>query len=309
MKLDRLLSITLTLLGRDSISATELAARHGVTVRTIYRDIDAINLAGIPVVSQQGNGGGFSIMPDYHLDRTLLTFDDMRTIVTALKSTAPLFENDSSAPTLERLGSIIPTKGKDALAKIDEMISIDLTPWAGEDNEKDNISVIHRAIVDSRVIRFAYESVEGTLTERAAEPMTLIFRGFAWYCFAWCRLRGEFRVFRVSRMKNISVTMETFERRDERWMEYEARERKKRHTLTIEISYGKEARTKVEDYFGVREHTPDGDRFRASVEVTDEDWIYDSLLFLGPDAEVLGPPEAREKMREKIRKLTALYQS
>lgn len=308
MKLDRLLSITLTLLGRDSISAVELAERHGVTVRTIYRDIDAINLAGIPVVSRQGNGGGFSIMPDYHLDRTLLTFDDMRTIVTALKSTAPLFEKESSSPTLERIGSIIPTQGKDALSKIDDMISIDFSPREGG-SERENISVIHRAIVDSRVIRFTYESIEGAGTERSAEPMTLIFRGFAWYLFAWCRLRGDYRVFRASRMNNISLTMETFERRDERWTEYAARERKKRHSLTIEISYGREARAKVEDYFGVRDHTPDGDRFRTAVEVTDEDWTYDSLLAIGSDAEVTGPPEARKKIREKIRKLNDLYQS
>jgi predicted DNA-binding transcriptional regulator YafY len=309
MKLDRLLSITLTLLGRESVSASELASRHGVTVRTIYRDIDAINLAGIPVVSKQGNGGGFSVMPDYLLDRTMLSFEDMRAIVTALKSTAALFDKDSTAPTLERIGSIVSPKGKDALSKIDDMISIDISPWGGSDRERDNLPLVHKAIIDSRVLRFTYESVDGKRTERTAEPMTIIFRGFAWYCFAWCRLRNEYRVFRVSRMIGPSMSMECFERRDERYQEYIARAVKERAEVTIELTYGTGARSKVEDYFGVREHVSDGERCRASLTLPDEEWVYDTILSLGSDAEVTAPDSVRERIVRKIEKLRSVYQS
>ncbi len=85
MRIDRMLAITVMLLNRDRISARELAERFEVSVRTVYRDIDAINMAGIPVISYPGNEGGFGIMENFRLDRQLLTLNDMLTILAALK--------------------------------------------------------------------------------------------------------------------------------------------------------------------------------------------------------------------------------
>jgi predicted DNA-binding transcriptional regulator YafY len=85
MRIDRMLSITVMLLNRDRVSARELAEKFEISIRTVYRDIEAINLAGIPVISYPGNSGGFGIMENYRLDRQLLTLNDMLGILTALK--------------------------------------------------------------------------------------------------------------------------------------------------------------------------------------------------------------------------------
>ncbi|MFP4164098.1 MAG: helix-turn-helix transcriptional regulator [Chitinispirillaceae bacterium] len=85
MRIDRLLSITIMLLSRRSVTAQQLAVHFDVTVRTVYRDIEALNAAGIPVVSYQGAGGGYCLMKNYRIDRQVFSLDDMLSIVAAFK--------------------------------------------------------------------------------------------------------------------------------------------------------------------------------------------------------------------------------
>ncbi|WJH35793.1 HTH domain-containing protein [Paenibacillus sp. CC-CFT747] len=114
MKLDRLLAITMTLLNKTRVSAAELAERFEVTPRTIYRDMEAINLAGIPIVSFAGSDGGYEIMPGYRLDKQLLSMDDFSSIISALRGARSATESTELDRLLERIGALASGEGAPA---------------------------------------------------------------------------------------------------------------------------------------------------------------------------------------------------
>ncbi|WP_245599968.1 helix-turn-helix transcriptional regulator [Paenibacillus harenae] len=108
MKLDRLLAITMTLLNQTRVSATDLAERFEVSLRTIYRDMESINLAGIPIVSFPGSDGGYEIMPGYRVDKQILSLDDFSSICSALRGARTATDSSDIDGLLERIGALMP---------------------------------------------------------------------------------------------------------------------------------------------------------------------------------------------------------
>lgn len=106
MKLERLISITYALLNNEVISASELADKYHVSQRTIYRDIEAICAAGIPVISYQGANGGYGIIKEYKMDKSLLHSNDIESLITLLHSTATVFKDGQATETMHRLQTI-----------------------------------------------------------------------------------------------------------------------------------------------------------------------------------------------------------
>lgn len=200
MKLDRLLSIVIILLNRDRVSAADLAKRFEVSVRTIYRDIDAINLSGIPVVSFQGKGGGVGIDEDYRLDRQVLTIPDLVSIFSALRSVSTVFETVELSSALEKVRTLVPKACRFEADALQDQIVIDILPWDFRAREKQLLKEIRQALCDRRVIEIEYRTFEQKSSTRAVEPMTLVFKGHAWYLYAFCRARKDYRLFRLSRI-------------------------------------------------------------------------------------------------------------
>ena len=129
MRIDRLLSIIILLLNRDRMSARELADRFEVSIRTIYRDIDAINLSGIPIISFPGTGGGFGIMENYTIDRQVLTLNDIMTILSALKGIHTTFDDRTMENAIEKITSLLPQETSKQLEKEQEQVIFDIMPY------------------------------------------------------------------------------------------------------------------------------------------------------------------------------------
>ncbi|NLD37627.1 MAG: HTH domain-containing protein [Desulfatiglans sp.] len=129
MRIDRMLAITVMLLNRDRIIARELAEKFEVSVRTVYRDIDAINMAGIPVISYSGNEGGFGIMEHFRLDRQLLTLNDMLTILTALKGIDTGLIHKEVESAIEKITNLVPKEKADQAEQFFNQMVIDVVPY------------------------------------------------------------------------------------------------------------------------------------------------------------------------------------
>lgn len=136
MKIDRLLSIIIYLLNHDLVSARTLSERFGVTVRTIQRDMEAIDLAGIPVVSIQGPRGGYGIMDTWKMDRQMVSPDDLYYITLALSSVADSLSDEKISDTLEKMKSLIPSRGSDFFAERNEKLSIDFRMLGGDPRQR-----------------------------------------------------------------------------------------------------------------------------------------------------------------------------
>lgn len=297
MKTERLLSIVFVLINRRLVQAKELADRFGVSVRTIYRDIEAINAAGIPVVTYQGSGGGIGLMEGYRLDRSVWTEKEMADIFAALHSLSSY--GGGHELLMDKISGVVSPAGAAAFRSRAARLVIDLSPWGPSGQLEHHLSGLKRAIEESLAVAFTYVSGEGEETQRCAEPYTLMLKGQAWYLYAWCGLRGDFRLFKLGRMKDLRITDRRFERLDidiadppwsQNWSDGGG-------GTSIRLRFHPGGRRLAEEHFSIDEldYSEDGGCY-VSIRVPENDWIYGFLLGFGPALEVLEPAHVRSRL-------------
>lgn len=197
MKIDRLIGILSLLLQKEKTTAPELAERFEVSRRTINRDIEDLCMAGIPIQTAQGTGGGISITDGYRMDRTILTSKDMQMVLAGLRS----LDSVSGSSYYGQLMEKIQTGSSEFITGRDSVL-IDLSSWY-RDSLAPKIENIQDAIELKKTIRFKYYAPGGD-TEREIEPYYLIFKWTSWYVYGYCLLRKDFRMFKLNRMENIA---------------------------------------------------------------------------------------------------------
>ena len=192
MKVDRLVSIIMILLEKKRIGAQELADRFEVSPRTIYRDIDTINMAGIPVRSTSGVGGGFEIMPEYKMDKRVFSTAELSALLMGLSHLSGMVRGEELLSALAKVRSFIPAdKAKEIDLKANQ-ICIDLRPWMGNRNIQSNLETIQSALQESRLLSFSYVDGHGNQTERTVEPYQLVLKGSHWYFQGYCHERKDY---------------------------------------------------------------------------------------------------------------------
>jgi predicted DNA-binding transcriptional regulator YafY len=305
MKLDRMLYIITYLLNHKKVKAQELAEKFEVSVRTIYRDVDAISQAGIPIVTYQGMDGGIGIMEGFKLDRNLLTGEEISKIVNALKGIQSISEDVKIKLLIEKLTGI--TANTELIPTGNE-IMIDLSSWNRYDQLGKDIEKIKDVIRRRRLISFRYYTNE-KLTERKAEPYQIIFKESNWYLYAFCLLRNDFRLFKLRRMSGLKILDEGFEPRpftveEMQWDEAYDRD----NHLEIVILFDPVMKYSIDDIFGVENYEFEEDgRLRVTFIMPPGTWLYGFLLGFGDKAEVLEPPELREKICSMAESISGVY--
>ncbi|MFH0784817.1 MAG: YafY family protein [Pseudomonadota bacterium] len=307
MKIERLLAIIVLLLNRRRVTAKELAERFEVSVRTIYRDVETLNGAGIPVISSQGHEGGLAIPDNYKLSRQLLTFDDMLSVLSTLQGVNKTMQNDDLQRIIEKFTALIPEDKEQYYRTHSDSFIIDIDPWGMPDKLRQTIRTVNAAVGKSLLLRFSYTDAGGRESYRLVEPHTLIYKSFTWYLLAYCRKRLDFRMFRLSRMRDPAPQPEHFARRESGDLSRFS-ERDSRPLVTLKIKFSPAIRIKVEEHFDPSQlhHAEDG-TIIATLTFPEDEWILSFLLSFGSDAEILSPPRWREAMRKKMVEMQRLY--
>ncbi|WHH57131.1 YafY family protein [Petroclostridium sp. X23] len=298
MKLDRLISILVLLLRKDRVQAKELAETFGVSVRTILRDVDAINLAGIPIVTYQGLNGGIGIAEGYRLDRTILSSDDMASIITSLKGVGGVIPGSKHEILLEKLKNIMSLSQLEALDLKTSQLIIDPSPWYGTGYIKEKTMIIRKAVEDFKEIRFNYWDSSGNKTARTVEPYSLIMKGQNWYLYAWCLIRKDFRIFKLSRIKDLQVTTRIFNPRKipEENVLLNNEWQKSENLVCLELVFEKEMETIVQDWFGEEGIENGSGQIMVKTVLPENNWLYGFLLSFGNGIEVIHPPHIRSTL-------------
>lgn len=203
MKIDRLLGIITTLINSDRVKAKDLAEKFEVSVRTIHRDIEAICMAGIPLVTYPGGDGGISIAEGYKLDKNLLTSEELSDIIIGLKSIDSISLGNNIKTLLEKL-----TPKNEDIMTVSDNIFIDLTSFY-RTSLSAKINLIKKSVNNNLCLSFNYFSSNG-ITGRSIEPYFITFKWSAWYVFGYCYLREDFRLFKLNRMDMLIVTTKAF---------------------------------------------------------------------------------------------------
>lgn len=304
MKLDRLLAITMTLLNQPRVSATELAQRFEVSLRTIYRDMDSINQAGIPIVSFPGSDGGYEIMSNFRIDKQILSLDDFSAIYTALRGARSATDNLNIDTLLEKLGALAPNKPHSGMGT---NVDLDFTPTP---NDKEKIGPLHQAIKDLHVVQFEYLDNKGTETERKIEPMGLFLKGYVWYVYGYCLTRANIRVFRLSRILRLRSLSETFVRREFTLEDVEQQfmSRANFAKVSVALRFSPEVKTRVRDEFGFDQITSNPDStLSVTAHYSSTDRALQDILSYSSYVTIVEPPDFIEVMKRHITHMAEKY--
>lgn len=299
MQMNRLFEIVYVLMSKERVTARELSERFEVSQRTIYRDIDALSVAGIPVYTEKGKSGGISLLPEYTLNKSVLTEDEQNEVIQALQAIEAVKPGETSK-ALTKLSALFNRK-------IMHWIDVDFSDWSYQGRNLFNI--LKRAIFTQKIISFDYYSTKGEKTHRSIEPMQLIFKHKSWYVKGFCLTRQDMRLFKLTRMENLTLTENTFTKRDiplnmpEALQEYDdSKEIKFKLKIAPEMAY------RVYDEFepGSIEKLPDG-YLTATASYVEDEWVYGMILSYGEYAEVLEPEHVRDNIKKRLEKTMKIY--
>lgn len=308
MKTDRMLSITMILLQRSRVSIAELAEICEVSPRTISRDLEAINQAGIPIVTYPGAHGGASIMEGYKLDRRLFSVADLVTLLVGLDGIRPALSGDDVANALAKVRGFIPEDQLQEIERRAARVTVDATPWVGTRDGKAVVASLQDALDANRLVRFAYRDRMGTRSERTIEPYRLVLKESRWYVEGYCRAREGFRFFKLSRMSGVTVLDETFSPRPfDPAGRVEPRFRDEGIVKAV-LRVDEATLDHLVESGGAKPVKRDGeDRWIAETPVPDSEHGWRYIVGLGAGCECLEPASLRRGVSDYLERMRRVY--
>lgn len=308
MKIDRLVSMIMVLLDKKRVGARELADMFEVSPRTIYRDIDAINMAGVPIRSVPGVGGGFEIMPEYKVDKAVFSAADLSAILMGLTGLSTLIRGEELVNALAKVRSFLPAEKAGAVEKRADQVRIDPSSWWGDPDLRPRLQTVRTAMEAHRLLSFSYIAHRGEKTARTVEPYQLLWKSGHWYFYGYCRGKSDYRLFRLSRALDLRMERETFTPREPQRPVLDFEEVAKPMRTEIKLRIHRSILDRVLAFCPYDRFLPDGDEYYiVAFPFIDNEYHYDLLLGFGDKCECLAPAHVRGKMEQKIHDMAALY--
>lgn len=294
---NRLFEIVYLLMQKKKITAKELANRFEVSTRTIYRDIEILSRANIPVYATKGKEGGIGLLDEYVLNKTILSEEEQNQILFALQGMKKVAGQDEK----DILGKLSRLFNK----KVDDWIKIDFSNWGKDNAQEKRFNMIKAAILNKNRIEFVYYNSNGEKSKRVVEPLQIWFKDKSWYLIAYCKMKQDYRVFKIQRIKEIKILEEHFKRE----LQQEKKEEKYNfRNITLELEIRKEMAYRVYDEFEDSEITKKDDgSFIVNVEYPENEWVYGYILSFGEYVKVLSPERAKRIIKDKIEKTLKNY--
>ena len=297
MKDNRLFRILYYILEKGKVTANELADKFEVSVRTIYRDIDSISSAGIPIYALQGKGGGIGIAEDFVLSKSLLSENEKQQIMSALQG----LDNT----TIQRENELLTKLSALFKMKNTSWIEVDFNNWQNNKMYEKIFDDIKSAILSKNIISFTYFSSNEKETDRSVKPVRLLFKSQDWYLYALCLLRNDFRYFKLSRIKNLEIHTEKFDDSFENAIL--KKEMPHENTVHIKVKFDRKVAFRVYDELN-GEITEDNDgNLYTEIEIPNDYNLYNYIFSFGDEAEVLEPEEVRIQIKKMINKMAEKY--
>lgn len=310
MQIDQLFEFVYILIDKKQTTANEMAKRFGVSTRTIYRWIDALSVSGVPVYSLKGRGGGIAISEKYALDKRILSEEERLAIVSSLKAFNTLAGNPASAvnanlKAAEKISGLVATDT--------DWLEVDFSPWSPEGSEVHQLfGTLRECILKKRQVAFDYFRGDGKTEHRIVHPWKLIYKGQAWYLQGWCTTRNAERFFKLTRMRNISMTSRTatITRQTIPNTSSSSSQQENYKTPLIQIK-AKVSIHKISyllDTFICSEVLTHKDgSITATFTAPDVDWLIEMLLSFGPDLKILSPKSVRDKILTLAKEVLKTY--
>lgn len=288
MSESRLFKILYYLLDRGRATAPELAEALEVSVRTIYRDVEALSGAGIPVYAEPGRNGGIYLLHGFVLDRALLSEEERREVLTAIQSVSAA--GYAAGPSLlTKLSGLFHMK-------MGEWLEVDFSRWGKSASDSAKFETLKGAVIQHREIRIVYEGASGGRSRRVVQPLKLSYRSKEWYLKAFCLEKRDFRLFKLNRILELEQLAQNFVPRQ--YPEQEAEPGAPYPRIVLQFS--REAACRVYDEFDDTQVARQEDGgFIASAEMPVDSWLVGYLLSFGAQVDIIEPADLRDVVAEE----------
>jgi predicted DNA-binding transcriptional regulator YafY len=299
---DRLVAMVMFLQGRRLVKADELARHFEVNVRTVYRDVSALSEAGVPVVGEAGVG--YTLVKGYHLPPVMFTAEEALALFIGAEMVKQFADGSMADPmesSLLKIRSVLPRERQDDLDRAARATVIYGAPRLPSGIDQRTLLPIQQAIVSRRVLRMTYRArAREEDTVRAIEPLGVTYYGGSWYLVAWCRLRVDYRSFKLERVRQLEVLGERFASRPEFSIRtYMERAMTSEETTITRLWFSPEGieRARRESFAGItaEQRVPDG--WEVELKTFSLEWLSRWLLSFGKDALALAPAKLRTLVR------------
>lgn len=299
MKIDRLIGIITVLQQKGKTTMPYLAEKFEVSRRTVSRDIEDICRAGIPIVTTQGSGGGVEIMKGFCFDTTVFTRDELQSVFVGLKAL--------DSVNVGAKGNTLENKlyGGDKTVSLSENMIIDLSSFH-KDTLSEKINLLKRAAYEGRVVKFKYYYNKGE-DDKEVEPYLIVFKWSSWYLFGYCSQREDFRMYKLNRLWNLSVTERCFEKKDipNEKMNFG---QNPDDELSVKALYEPSEKYRlIEEYGPYSFQTEDDGRLCSELGFTDRKSALTWFLSFGDKVEVLYPDDFKKEYISVLKNTLAKY--
>ncbi|MEK4197623.1 YafY family protein [Paenibacillus sp. FSL L8-0493] len=304
MRVDRLLSMLLIISGKGTVTGKELAEHFEVSLRTIYRDIEKLGEAGIPVASSSGKGGGYYIMDSYNITSLFLNQDEAHTFVAVMKNLHGLFgRNEAFNDIMLKVEHTYKQEqGKHKL-------TLDMSHFSMEQELKEYMAIISKAITDNRLLVFDYINRDMEYLERTVEPSWIDFRHGHWYVIGFCRVRGDYRRFKLVRIKQLKQGPPFVKRElpDDRIAEVIEHSYSQRD-IQVVLRFTSRIGAQLPEYFQKEKISRGEDGFYlVSDTFPYEEGLLKFILSFGKECELLEPRELRAELQQYMQNMLLSY--
>lgn len=320
MRASRLLSVLLLLQNRGRLTAEELAAELEVSVRTVYRDVDALSAAGVPVYAERGRSGGYRLVDGYRTRLTGMTEAEAQALALAglPVAAAELGLGTVLAAAQLKLYAALPPELRERAAEVAERFHLDVPGWHRGVESPQRLAAVADAVWRARQLRVRYRRWDDSSVDRVLEPLGLVLKAGVWYVAARCD--GIDRIYRVARIDELTETGETFTRPDgfdlaTYWHEWSEGFRRRLYPDTALVRLSRQGRDLVPVYLGAvgaraleTAGEPDADGW-STVELPVESGepALGELLRFGPHLQVLEPEPLRVRVAAAVAQLAEHY--
>lgn len=299
MQESRLFKIIYYLIEKGSATAPELSEKFEVSVRTIYRDIDVLSSAGIPIYTVQGKGGGIFLLEDFVLDRLLFSEPEREHILMGLQGilAAGGITNDE---LLTKLGALFQIK-------VTSWIEVDFSDWKQNPLDQNIFDTIKIAILTKKLLTFQYFGSDGSLSDRQVQPYKLVFKSKNWYLYGFCLKRHDFRFFKLTRIKKLTMASDSFS--PDPLSPVIERKIPDEKTVSVQLKFDRRAAFRIYDEFAGNITEDDKGFLYVVTDLPDNDMLYSYLLSYADNVEIIAPQSIRDMMKEKITKIQEKYRT
>ncbi|MCH5162903.1 MAG: YafY family transcriptional regulator [Clostridiales bacterium] len=306
MQQDVLFSILTILLSQRKTSRAALSERFSLSPRTISRYLRTLEDSGVPIICEPGRHGGIMLYDDYTLDKSFFSEAETLRIKDALDRTENEYGDRANRAIIEKLDSMDKVRERDSYAVKQDDLFIDCD-YEQAAVVRPKIKLFSAAIEQRRVVDIKYTDARGYVSFRSVEPYTLVFKAGAWYIYALCRLRGDFRLFKLTRISDMRVTSKSFTCTESKLVEKLGLEFYNEVYADLEFELFPTVTDSIVDWLGVDAVRERGTKLYATAEVPLNDALYKKLLSYGSSIKVISPPFLAERLAEEARLMLSVY--